>query len=231
MALDTQIRALAQETGAQLKALAAIVASVWTRIGSDHLVSPAVVPLASRPLMNDLGGGMPATWTTADGDGIAIGPEGVQPNPSALSGGFFVGVPCPASDVEISATITRQVDSSDVGVYLDLYRTAIPSTGSPGAIRVLIKSTYTLLYRLNGGATTGLYTSAVVPAVGDRVALRVVGSTISLVVNGVVLYERSSADVLASIPKGGYAGFARATATVAGPARMKDFVMKVIPPV
>lgn len=115
-----------------------------------------------------------------------------------------------SDDQEVSAVLTRQGGSGNVGIIARANGSAVAFTGYNA--RLTGTGLYTLskviggtTTNIGGPQTTGTYVA------GDRITLRCVGTTISLLVNGVVLYSVTDT----SVTTGRYVGMRAAGAGTA----------------
>lgn len=107
------------------------------------------------------------------------------------------------------ALSVRALDTS-TSLANDSYRVAIPNTGIPR------------LERRFDGAALILGNAPGPLAAGDRLGIRVVGTTVSLLVNGVVVFSATNA----SVASGGYVGLSQSADS--GGWQIDDFIVRLI---
>lgn len=122
-----------------------------------------------------------------------------------VSGGSYL--PVSVADYEISAVIATMTNLTGINVWaIDGRRNQLSTTGSTQyRLRLISNGTIALTKVVSGTETTLWTSSAGLASTGARLALRMVGTTISVWLNGTL--QQSVTD--SSISTSAYAGFAR----------------------
>lgn len=150
-------------------------------------------------------GGAPVAWT---GPAEAFKIQGNRATVTGLGGAYFVGVAAPSPDVE--AALTVHTRPGGAAAFMDVRRTV------PGdCVRASIGTAAVSLLKRVGGTQTSLG-EAVPYAAGDRVALRIKGTSVQLLVNGRTVTSATVTDAQLQ-----YAG----SVGLAGTAAVLDFTV------
>ncbi|MFZ1249862.1 MAG: Ig domain-containing protein [Candidatus Microsaccharimonas sp.] len=149
-------------------------------------------------------GGSPTAWQSAVSGVWSISNNTLIANAN-VSGGAYVAVS--TSDYEVSAVITEMTNLTGSNLWsIDGRRNQLPAAGaSQYRLRVVSNGTVSLNKMVSGTETTLWTSGAGLASVGKRLGLRMMGSTISVMLDGTL--QQSISDT--SIATSAYAGFSR----------------------